>query len=52
LSELLSALPNDITHVFAPFAVSNPEACVNDDPKGTRTINVDSAIRLTGDHQS
>ena len=48
LSELLGALPNDITHVFVPFGISNPEACAID-PEGTRRINVDGAIRLMQD---
>jgi len=48
LSDLLGAVPNDITHVFVPFGVSNPEACAID-PEGTRRINVDGAIRLVED---
>ena len=47
-SELLSTLPNDLTHVFVPFAVSNPETCALD-PAGTKKINVDSVIRLMED---
>jgi dTDP-4-dehydrorhamnose reductase len=45
LSELLSALPNDITHVFVPFGMINPEQCARD-PAATRRVNVDSVIRL------
>jgi dTDP-4-dehydrorhamnose reductase len=48
LSDLLSSLPSDITHVFVPFAVSNPEACAVD-PERTRRVNVDGAIRLMQD---
>ena len=48
LSELLRALPEDITHVFVPFGTINPELCARD-PAGTRTVNVDSAIRLMED---
>jgi dTDP-4-dehydrorhamnose reductase len=48
LSDLLSSLPNDVTHVFVPFAVSNPESCAVD-PEGTRRINVGGAIRLMED---
>jgi dTDP-4-dehydrorhamnose reductase len=48
LSELLRALPNDITHVFVPFGMINPEQCARD-PAGTRTVNVDSVIRLMED---
>jgi dTDP-4-dehydrorhamnose reductase len=47
-SELLSTLPDDLTHVFVPFAVSNPETCARD-PAGTARINVDSMIRLMED---
>src|ERR1700722_9165242 len=47
-SELLSTLPDDLTHVFVPFAVSNPETCALD-PAATAGINVDSAIRLMED---
>jgi dTDP-4-dehydrorhamnose reductase len=48
LSELLHALPNDITHVFVPFGTINPEQCARD-PVGTRAVNVDSVIRLMAD---
>jgi dTDP-4-dehydrorhamnose reductase len=48
LSELLSALPRDITHVFVPFGITNPEQCARD-PAGTRAVNVDGAIRLMED---
>jgi dTDP-4-dehydrorhamnose reductase len=48
LSELLSALPNDITHVFVPFGLTNPEQCARE-PAATRTVNVDSVIRLMED---
>ena len=47
-SELLSTLPDDLTHVFVPFAVSNPETCARD-PAETKRINVDSVIRLMQD---
>jgi dTDP-4-dehydrorhamnose reductase len=47
-SELLSTLPDDLTHVFVPFAVSNPETCALD-PARTARINVDSVIRLMQD---
>jgi dTDP-4-dehydrorhamnose reductase len=48
LSELLSLLPNDVTHVFVPFGMINPEQCARD-PAGTRIVNVDSSIRLMED---
>jgi dTDP-4-dehydrorhamnose reductase len=48
LSELLSALPNDVTHLFLPFGITNPERCVRD-PATTRTVNVDGVIRLMED---
>jgi dTDP-4-dehydrorhamnose reductase len=48
LSELLNALPNDITHVFVPFGMINPEQCARD-PAATRTVNVDGVIRLMED---
>ena len=48
LSELLSALPRDITHVFVPFGMINPEQCASD-PVGTKKVNVDSVIRLMED---
>jgi dTDP-4-dehydrorhamnose reductase len=48
LSELLHALPSDITHVFVPFGMIHPEQCARD-PAGTRTVNVDSVIRLMED---
>ena len=48
LSELLDALPRDITHVFVPFGMIDPEQCARD-PAGTRTVNVDSAIHLMED---
>ena len=48
LSELLETLPKDITHVFVPFGMIDPEQCARD-PAGTRTVNVDSAIRLMQD---
>src|ERR1700688_5040636 len=47
-SDLLCALPKDITHVFVPFGTINPEQCARD-PAGTRTTNVDSVIRLMED---
>ena len=47
-AELLSNLPDDLSHVFVPFAVSNPETCARD-PEGTATINVHSVIRLMDD---
>src|SRR4051812_42162100 len=48
LSELLGALPNDITHVFVPLGITNPETCPRD-PMGTRSVNVDGIIRLLED---
>ena len=48
LSDLLRALPEDITHVFVPFGTINPEQCARD-PAGTRRVNVDSVIRLLED---
>lgn len=48
LPELLSALPGDITHVFVPFGLIDPEQCARD-PGGTRMVNVDSVIRLLED---
>src|SRR5450755_1290280 len=39
LSELLDALPKDITHVFVPFGMIDPEQCARD-PARTRTVNV------------
>jgi dTDP-4-dehydrorhamnose reductase len=48
LSELLSALPNDVTHLFLPFGITNPERCARD-PAATRTVNVDGVIRLMED---
>jgi dTDP-4-dehydrorhamnose reductase len=48
LSQLLGALPRDITHVFVPFGMINPEQCARD-PTGTKKVNVDSVIRLMED---
>jgi dTDP-4-dehydrorhamnose reductase len=48
LPELLSVLPKDITHVFVPFGVVDPEQCARD-PAETRRVNVDGAIRLLED---
>jgi dTDP-4-dehydrorhamnose reductase len=44
----LRRLPSDLTHVFVPFGLVNPEACARD-PEGTAKINVDSVIRLLED---
>lgn len=48
LADILSALPDDISHVFVPFANGNPDACAAD-PDATRRINVEAAIRLMED---
>jgi len=48
LGALLETLPKDITHVFVPFGMINPEHCARD-PAGTRRINVDSVIGLLQD---
>jgi dTDP-4-dehydrorhamnose reductase len=48
LPDILSALPDDISHVFVPFANGNPDACAAD-PDATRRINVEAAIRLMED---
>jgi dTDP-4-dehydrorhamnose reductase len=48
LSELLSALPDDITHVFVPFGMTNPDQCARDRAE-TQAVNVDSTIRLMED---
>ena len=45
LSELRKRLPADITHVFVPFGLVNPEQCARD-PSGTAEINVASVIRV------
>jgi len=48
LTELLKQLPADITHVFVPFGLVNPEQCARD-PAGSAEINVESVIRVLGD---
>ena len=48
LSELLGALPQDLTHVFVPFGIVNPEQCARD-PAAARRVNVDGVIRLLED---
>ena len=48
LAELLKRLPADITHVFVPFGLVNPEQCARD-PAGSAEINVESVIRVLGD---
>jgi dTDP-4-dehydrorhamnose reductase len=48
LSELLNPLPNDITHLFVPFGIINPEQCARD-PAAARMVNVESVIRLLED---
>jgi dTDP-4-dehydrorhamnose reductase len=47
LSDLRRALP-DLSHVFVPFGLINPELCARD-PAGTAKINVDSVVRLLQD---
>jgi len=48
LSELRKRLPADITHVFVPFGLVNPEQCARD-PSGTAEINVASVLRVLDD---
>ena len=48
LTELLKQLPADITHVFVPFGLVNPEQCARD-PAGSAEVNVESVIRVLGD---
>ena len=48
LAELLKQLPADVTHVFVPFGLVNPEQCARD-PMGSAEINVASVIRVLGD---
>jgi dTDP-4-dehydrorhamnose reductase len=48
LFELLRQLPDDISHVFVPFGLVNPDQCARD-PAGTAEINVASVIRVLGD---
>ena len=48
LSDLLGGLPADLTHVFVPFGVADPDQCARD-PAGTRMLNVDRAICLMED---
>lgn len=48
LAELLKRLPPDITHVFVPFGLVNPEQCARD-PAGSAEVNVESVIRVLGD---
>jgi dTDP-4-dehydrorhamnose reductase len=43
LSDLLTSLADDVTHVFVPFGMINPEQCARD-PDGTAKINVHSTI--------
>jgi dTDP-4-dehydrorhamnose reductase len=48
LHELRKHLPADISHVFVPFGLVNPEQCARD-PSGTSEINVASVIRVLED---
>ena len=48
LPDLLRALPGDVTHVFVPFGMVNPEDCARD-PAATRSVNVDGVIRVMAD---
>ena len=48
LSELRKQLPADMSHVFVPFGLVNPEQCAHD-PSGTAEINVVSVIRVLED---
>ena len=48
LPELLKQLPADISHVFVPFGLVNPEQCARD-PAGSAEINVASVTRVLDD---
>lgn len=48
LAELLKQLPADMTHVFVPFGLVNPEQCARD-PSGSAEINVASVVRVLDD---
>lgn len=48
LGELRKQLPADMSHVFVPFGLVNPEQCARD-PSGTAEINVVSVIRVLED---
>src|SRR5579863_6752586 len=48
LVELLEQLPAEISHVFVPFGLVNPEQCARD-PAGSAEINVASVIRVLDD---
>jgi dTDP-4-dehydrorhamnose reductase len=48
LAELLKQLPANISHVFVPFGLVNPEQCARD-PAGSAVINVTSVIRVLDD---
>ena len=47
LSELLPRLP-DLSHVFVPYGLIDPEACARD-PAGTAVVNVVSVIQVLKD---
>jgi len=48
LRTLLRDLPNDMSHVFVPYGLINPEACARD-PVATAKVNVDGVVRLLED---